>query len=97
MAVDDVFLWNFLTDSKAKQEWRLVLKYLVEKDASEVDRLEAMRASHKDKCIAGMLRDLEFNEQAHQVLSSEVNLAPLCLPWHQHFIDLELRVLLLTC
>jgi hypothetical protein len=75
MAVDDVFLWNFLTDSKAKQEWRLVLKYLVEKDASELDRLEAMRASHKDKCIAGMLRDLEFNEQAHQVLSSEVNLA----------------------
>jgi hypothetical protein len=41
----------------------LVLKYLVEKDASEVDRLEAMRASHKDKCIAGMLRDLEFNEE----------------------------------
>ena len=97
MAVDDVFLWNFLTDSKAKHEWRLVLSYLVQKDASELDRLEAMRSSHKDTCTAGMLRHLEFNEQAHQVLCSEVKLAPLCLPKHQHLIDLELRVLLLTC
>ena len=77
MAVDDVFLWNFLTDSKAKQEWRLVLSYLVQKDASELDRLEAVRASHKDTCIAGMLRHLEFNEQVHQVLCSEVEACPI--------------------
>jgi len=69
---DDVFLWNFLTDSKAKQEWRLVLSYLIDMDETESARLESIMASESEKHIAGMFRPLEFNEQAHQILCTEL-------------------------
>jgi len=69
---DDVFLWNFLTDSKAAKEWRLVFSFLIEQDSAERDRLEKMVAVQSDKSVAGMLRPLEFNEQAHQILCSEL-------------------------
>ena len=69
---DDVFLWNFLTDSRAKKEWRLVLSFLVQENAEEHDRLEKMKARECDNRIAGMLRSMDFNEQAHQILCSEL-------------------------
>ena len=75
---DDVFLWNFLTDSRAKKEWRLVLSFLVASCSSpaekkeEHDRLEEMKDRESDSRIAGMLRTLEFDEQAHQILCSEL-------------------------
>jgi hypothetical protein len=69
---DDVFLWNFLTDSRAKKEWRLVLSFLVQQNAEEHDRLEKASYSERDGKIAGMLRSMDFNEQAHQILCCEL-------------------------
>ena len=69
---DDVFLWNFLTDSKAKQEWRLVLSYLIGMDETESAHLQSIMASETEKLVAGMFRPLEFNEQAHQILCTEL-------------------------
>ena len=73
---DDVFLWNFLTDSRAKDEWRLVLSYLVQQDRSQSDairdELKKRAALEPDQEVSGMLRELEFNEQSHQILCSEL-------------------------
>ena len=73
---DDVFLWNFLTDSRAKDEWRLVFSYLVQQDRSQSDAvrddLKKRQALERDHDVGGMLRELEFNEQSHQILCSEL-------------------------
>jgi hypothetical protein len=69
---DDVFIWNFLSDSRCQKEWRLVLSYLVERDASERDRLDAAAASADNKDVAGVLRTLDFNEHTHAALCLEL-------------------------
>ncbi len=63
------FLWNFLSDSAATQEWRLLLSYLVNEVPEEEALLEREReaVSRKDKRMAGMLRTLRFDEHMHQV------------------------------
>ncbi len=60
MAVDDVFLWSFLSDSKADQEWRVVLAYLALEDEAVADDLERARCAEKNRAVASMLRPLEF-------------------------------------
>ncbi len=60
ISVDDVFLWNFLSESRASKEWRVVLSYLTMRDAGVEQDLEAKRSALKDKELSGMLRPLEF-------------------------------------
>jgi hypothetical protein len=69
---DDVFIWNFLSDSRCQKEWRLVLSYLVERDASEKDNLDQAAATADNKEVAGVLRTLDFNEHSHAALCSEL-------------------------
>ena len=67
---DDVFLWNFFKDSRADTEWRLVLSFLVEGNETEQRILDEERKKSRD--CGGMLRILEFNEYAHQILCEEL-------------------------
>ena len=74
---DDVFLVNFFSDSKAEQEWRIVLSYLTaskEKVEAEIEQtaLDAERNVSSNRDVAGMLRPLEFSERAHQIMCEEL-------------------------
>ncbi|EKX52227.1 hypothetical protein GUITHDRAFT_102129 [Guillardia theta CCMP2712] len=79
---DDVFLWNFFADSRADQEWRVVLNYLgggKGGEASvgisteeELERMGRERATIRDTGVAGMLRALDFSDREHQVLCEEL-------------------------
>ena len=72
---DDVFLWNFVTDSKATQEWRILLTFLVDpkhNDPEHEKDLARMHAAEKNKDVKGMLRILQFSEQEHHIMCSEL-------------------------
>ena len=71
---DDVFLWNFVTDSTAAQEWRILLTFLVEQDDPEVEKelIANMHAEENCKDVKGMLRILQFSEQEHHIMCSEL-------------------------
>jgi hypothetical protein len=57
-----------VTDSRAEQEWRIVLGYLLQDDNDEeVGALEKER-ERAPRDVAGMLRALEFDEHRHQLL-----------------------------
>ena len=64
--------WNFLTDSKAEKEWRVILSCLIDSDPREQQVLEEKRKAEENKRVAGMLRPLEFDEKAHLVLCEEL-------------------------
>ena len=67
---DDVFLWNFFTESRAETEWRLVLSFLVQDSEAEQKVLEEERQRSRD--CGSMLRPLEFCEHAHQLFCEEL-------------------------
>ena len=57
-----------VTDSRAEQEWRIVLGYLLQNDNdAEAGVLERER-ERAPRDVAGMLRALEFDEHRHQLL-----------------------------
>ena len=71
---DDVFLWNFVTDSTASQEWRILLTFLVERDDHGIEKelIASMHAAENSKDVKGMLRILQFSEQEHHIMCSEL-------------------------
>ncbi|EKX42080.1 hypothetical protein GUITHDRAFT_111932 [Guillardia theta CCMP2712] len=68
---DDVILWNFFTDSRASQEWRVILTCLIHDDEEEEQRLQEKRQQAK-KDVMGRLRPLEFDETLHLILCEEL-------------------------
>jgi superfamily I DNA/RNA helicase len=55
---DTVFLWNFWTDSRADDEWRLALTALVEDDEERMAELSAQRAEATRKECGDMAEDI---------------------------------------
>ena len=65
---DDVFLYNFFSDSPAGNEWRVVTSYL-EKEKSRLVRqgMTPLRTSQRQHA-----RPLKFDERAHALLGEEL-------------------------
>ena len=85
---NDVLLYNFFTDSPAKQMWRCVLSLIDDLQtftnrSEEVydsgvrvvdlnDGNDAEEADRKARKKSGFLRDLQFNEAKHKILLDEL-------------------------
>jgi hypothetical protein len=70
---DTIFLWNFFSDSRADDEWMLVLSYLVgeEKGKNEAEE-QALKSAYDEAKSrndeeADYLRVLNFDQRKHHV------------------------------